>query len=83
MHLSLLPHSAPPIFWFAHPIFLTSLHQWWEGRLCKYMHARTIHDVLAQGRKVQKGGSNPPNPRQITKWGRGSLDQRELQDELG
>jgi len=29
------------------------------------MHAITIHNVLAQGRTVQKpqkGGSNPPNP---------------------
>jgi len=26
------------------------------------MHARAIHNFLAQGRTVQKGGSNPPNP---------------------
>src|SRR6218665_3644309 len=39
--------------------------KWWEG---KYMHARTIHNVLTQGKTVQKGGSNPPNPRQITPW---------------
>jgi len=26
------------------------------------MHARTIHNVLAQDRAVQKSGSNPPNP---------------------
>jgi len=32
------------------------------------MRARTIHDALAQGRTVQKGGSNPSNPRQITPW---------------
>ena|SRR6218665_475903 len=32
------------------------------------MYARTIHNVLTQGRTVQKGGSNPPNPRQITLW---------------
>jgi len=31
------------------------------------MHARAIHNVLAQCRKIQKGGSNP-NPRQITPW---------------
>ena len=33
-----------------------------EGRV--YMHARTIHNVLAQGRHstVQKSGSNHPNP---------------------
>jgi len=34
------------------------------------MHARTIHNVLAQGRTVQKSGSYPPNPRQITRWTR-------------
>jgi len=26
------------------------------------MNARPIHNGLAQGRTVQKGGSNPPNP---------------------
>jgi|SRR6218665_481506 len=34
----------------------------WEGRVCKYMHERTIHSVRPQGRTVQKGGSNPPKP---------------------
>jgi len=34
----------------------------WEGRVCKYMHARTIDNVLARSRTVQKGGSNPSNP---------------------
>jgi len=33
-----------------------------EGRVCKYMHARAIHNAVAQGRTVQKGGSNPHNP---------------------
>jgi len=28
MHLSLFTTFYPPIFWFAHPIFLTSLRQW-------------------------------------------------------
>ena len=35
------------------------------GRVCKYMRAndaRAIHNALTQGRTVQKGGSNPPNP---------------------
>ena len=32
------------------------------------MHASTIHNVLTQDRTVQKGGSNPPNPRKITPW---------------
>src|SRR6218665_1125674 len=31
-------------------------------RVCECMHARAIHDVLKQGRTVQKGGSKPPNP---------------------
>jgi len=34
----------------------------WDGRACKYMHERTIHNVLPQGRTLQKGGSNPTNP---------------------
>ena len=35
----------------------------WEDRVCirKYMHARTIHKVLAQGRHYKKVWSNPPN----------------------
>jgi len=37
------------------------------GRVCEYMHARAIYNVLTQGKTVQKGGSNP-NPRQITPW---------------
>ena len=32
------------------------------GRVCEYMHARAIHNVLTQVRTVQKGGSNPPKP---------------------
>src|SRR6218665_1256434 len=31
MHLSLFTTICPPIVWFAHPIFLTSLHQ------CRYL----------------------------------------------
>jgi len=31
------------------------------GRVCEYMDARTIYNVLTQGRTVQKGGLNP-NP---------------------
>jgi len=32
----------------------------WAGRVCEYMHARAIHNVLTQGRTVQKGrGVNP------------------------
>src|SRR6218665_1409656 len=38
------------------------------GRVCKYMHEKAILCVLPQGQTVQKGGSNPPNPRQITPW---------------
>src|SRR6218665_512614 len=38
------------------------------GRVCEYMHARAIFNVLTQGQTVQKDGSNPPNPRQITPW---------------
>jgi len=30
-------------------------------RVCEYMHARAIPNVLAQGRTLQKDGSNPPN----------------------
>ena len=30
-----------------------------RGGVCEYMHARAIYNVLAQGRTVQKGGSNP------------------------
>src|SRR6218665_3359772 len=37
------------------------------GRVCKYMHARAIYNVLTQGRTVENGESNP-NPRQITPW---------------
>src|SRR6218665_3401306 len=36
------------------------------GRVCKYMRAGAIHIALTQCRTVQKGGSNLPNPRQIT-----------------
>ena len=32
----------------------------WKGRVCKYMHKRTIHSVLPQGRTVLNGWSNPP-----------------------
>ena len=31
------------------------------GRVCKYVHESAIHNVLTQGRTVQKGGSNHPN----------------------
>jgi len=31
------------------------------GRICEYMHARAIHNVLTQSWTVQKGWSNPPN----------------------
>src|SRR6218665_3731797 len=42
----------------------------WEGRVCNYIHERTIHSVLPQGRTVLKGGTNPPNHHhpQITPW---------------
>jgi len=30
------------------------------GRVCEYMHARAIYNVLTQGRTVQKGGLKPP-----------------------
>jgi len=29
------------------------------GRVCEYIHARAIYNVLTQGRTVQKGGSKP------------------------
>jgi len=32
--------------------------------VCKYMLARAIPTAVTQGRTVQKGGSNPPNPGQ-------------------
>jgi len=35
------------------------------GRVCEYVHAKAIYNVLTQIRTVQKGGSNP---RQITPW---------------
>jgi len=36
------------------------------GRVCEYMHARVIYNVLTQGRTVQKGVSNSQTPWQIT-----------------
>src|SRR6218665_3003341 len=33
-----------------------------EGRVCEYMHAKAIYNVLPQDRTVQKGGSNPQAP---------------------
>ena len=34
----------------------------WEGRVCKYMHARTIHNVLAQGREFKRMCRTLPTP---------------------
>lgn len=34
----------------------------WEGRVCKEMHERTIHNVLTEGQAIQNGGSNTLNP---------------------
>ena len=31
-----------------------------ERRVCEYIHARAIHNAVTQGRRVQKGGLNPP-----------------------
>jgi len=30
--------------------------------MLKYMHERAIHNALTQGRTIQKGRSNLPNP---------------------
>src|SRR6218665_1680375 len=38
MHLSLFTTFCPPIFWFAHPIFLTSL--------CQCLYLNNLHDLL-------------------------------------
>jgi len=40
------------------------------GRVCEYMHARAIYNVLTQGRTVQKGGSNPQSPGKLHPWPR-------------
>jgi len=56
----------------------------WEGRVCKYMHERSIHGVLPQNPTAQKGGSNhpSPSPRQITPWvmALGSPNSYSIQD---
>jgi len=38
------------------------------GRVCEYMHARAIYNVLTQSQTVQKGGSKPQPLREITHW---------------
>jgi len=61
--MGLLKQAAGRLAWL--PSVCDLPKKAWEGRVCRYMHARTIHNVLAQGRtvqKVEKGGSNHPNP---------------------
>src|SRR6218665_1983099 len=44
-----------------HPVgYLSQLR--WEDRVCEYMHARAIYNVLTHGQTVQKGGLNPQTP---------------------
>jgi|SRR6218665_717371 len=36
------------------------------GQICKYMHARAIHNVLTQGEQYKRMGRTLPTPGQIT-----------------
>jgi len=62
------PGHLPPTTSYFSIVYYTYIpHKKGGGRVCEYMHERTILNVLSQSRTVQKGGSNTQSP-QISPW---------------